>query len=201
MFHCFLNRLSVFSHSPSRFIELVLLYFDSVIPIYWVSRSLFWVGPSVFWLNSSRFFESDLCYFDSVHPNYWVSPSLFESDLPCFVSVLLVLLSRTFRVLSETFSILTQSFPFIDSVCLFFHCVLPTFACSAFWFDRHVHCWRNWRRMCVQKGLSVVLQIIKKLKLKKSRSNIGKIFPIQRPSKPCLRDLWDYVICHVENRK
>ena len=55
----------------------VFLYFDSVLPIYWVSPSLFWVVHFVFWLSPSHFFGSDLHYFDSVLPIHWVSSSLF----------------------------------------------------------------------------------------------------------------------------
>ena len=57
------------SVSVLLFVEAERPYFDSVLPICWVSPCLFWVQLSMFWLSPSRSLESDLLYLNQSFPS------------------------------------------------------------------------------------------------------------------------------------
>ena len=97
----------------------------------------FWIRPSVFRPSPSYiFFESDLPCFDPIllmlfflirPPVFRPSPSWFFSFFLLWVVLSVFWLSHLIS-LRRTFSILTQSFPFMESVLPFFELVFPSFS-------------------------------------------------------------------------
>ena len=139
-------------------------FFESEVPCFWIGPSLLGLRPSVspshfsshtfpyFPVSPSHFCKSALLIFlTQVLPYLRVSPSLFSTS---FFLIFRVRLSQFFGQSAFFFQSDLLNFSgspshFPKSVLVIFrvrppshflHCVLSTFSCSAFRFDRHVHC-------------------------------------------------------------
>ena len=108
--------LLIFRVIPFHFCKSALLIFlTQVLPFLRVSPSLFSTSFFlIFRVRPSQFFGQSAFFFQSDLLNFSGSPSHFPK------SVLVI-----FRVRPPSH---------------FLHCVLSTFSCSVFRFDRHVHC-------------------------------------------------------------
>ena len=97
--------------------EFGLPRFYSILHIYWVSHSLFWVGPPVFNLV--------LLFFWDGSSLFWLSPSHLLSHPSPFLSQTFSVLIQSFLFFfTQTFPILSQSFPFIFNASFSFLSVL-----------------------------------------------------------------------------
>lgn len=113
--HVFLGNLPCLTQFLLLFrVGTISILTQSSPSLFWISDSGFSVSPSHFLNQSFRFLKSD---FSSE------SFLFFDSDLPYFNDV--------------------STSHFFHCPSYFFHCVLPAFAYSAFWFDCHLHCWQN----------------------------------------------------------